>query len=261
MVKDKEEMPKVPSAHARPDDFIGIFLFFHTDVPQHQKGIAMRIRNNISYEKLKKIILTGVFTALSYVCLLLIRVPDIAGFLTLDVKDAVVTLGAMFLGPVAAVVISLLVSLIELITVSGTGFWGFLMNFLGTAVFSVLASLLYKYKKTLFGGIIGLAVGTVGMIIVMMLSNLFITPIYLEVPRSVVIDLLPTLLIFNSMKGVLNAAVVLFLYKPVSNALKATGAIVRKEEEKLTFGMKTLVVMLIAAAIAAGAAVVLVCCL
>ena len=94
-----------------------------------------------SRERLKAIILIAVFTARSYGCLLLIRGPGIAGFLTLDVKDAVVALGAMFLGPVAALLISLLVSFIEMITVSGTGFWGFLMNFLGTAVYSVMFTL------------------------------------------------------------------------------------------------------------------------
>lgn len=214
-----------------------------------------------SRERLKAIILIAVFTALSYGCLLLIRVPGIAGFLTLDVKDAVVALGAMFLGPVAALLISLLVSFIEMITVSGTGFWGFLMNFLGTAVFSILASFVYKKRKTFSGGVIGLSVGTVTMVAVMLLANLFITPIYLGYPRSAVIDLLPTLFVFNLMKGILNAAVVLFLYKPVSNALKAAGFVRRKEDEKLAIDMKTLIVMTVALVIAAASVVVLLLCL
>lgn len=214
-----------------------------------------------SRERLKAIILIAVFTALSYGCLLLIRVPGIAGFLTLDVKDAVVALGAMFLGPIAALLISLLVSFIEMITVSGTGFWGFLMNFLGTAVFSMLASFVYKRRKTFFGGVIGLSLGTVTMVAVMLLANIFITPIYLGYPRSAVIDLLPTLFIFNLMKGILNAAVVLFLYKPVSNALKAARFIHRKEDEKLAINIKTMVIMAIALAIAAVSVVVLMLCL
>lgn len=204
----------------------------------------------ISHEELKKIILTAVFAALSYGCLLLIRVPGIAGFLTLDVKDTVVTLGAMFLGPIAAAVIALTVSFIEMISVSGTGGWGFLMNFLGTAVFAILASLVYKYKKTFWGGIIGLSCGTVTMVAVMLLANLLITPIYLELPRSAVIDLLPTLLVFNLMKGILNAALVMFLYKPVSNALKAARFIDRREDEKLTINVKTMIVMAVALVIA-----------
>ena len=145
----------------------------------------MKINQQKRYERLKKIVLTAVFVALSYVSLFLTPFPKIAGFLTLDVKDAVIILGAMFLGPVSGALISLITSFIEMITISGTGFWGFLMNALGSAVFAFVASAIYKRKKTLAGGVMGLGVGVVAMVVVMLLSNLFITPIYLEVPRSV----------------------------------------------------------------------------
>lgn len=218
----------------------------------------MKTNKVASRERLKYLVLTAVFAALSYGCLLLIRVPGIAGFLTLDVKDAVITLGAMFLGPIAGLAVSLIVSLIEMVSVSGTGFWGFLMNFLGTAVFAVVASAFYKRIKTLKGGIIGLSAGVIAMVIVMLLANVFITPIYLGYPRSAVIDLLPTLFVFNLMKGILNAAVVLFLYKPVSNALKAARVLDRKQEERLVIDTKTIVIMAIALAIATISVLVLV---
>ena len=217
----------------------------------------MKINQQKRYERLKKIVLTAVFVALSYVSLFLTPFPKIAGFLTLDVKDAVIILGAMFLGPVSGALISLITSFIEMITISGTGFWGFLMNALGSAVFAFVSSAIYKRKKTLAGGVMGLGVGVVAMVIVMLLSNLFITPIYLEVPRSVVIDLMPVLFVFNSMKAILNAALVLFLYKPVSNALKASRFIERGENERLGFGVRSLIVMVCALAIGVGAALVL----
>ena len=194
---------------------------------------------------------------MSYICLLLIRVPGIAGFLTLDVKDAIITLGAMFLGPISAIMISLVVSLIEMISVSNTEFWGFLMNFLGTAVFSVLASMIYRARRTFSGGVVGLCVAVVSMVAVMLVANIFITPIYRGVPTEAVIALLPTLFVFNLVKGILNAAVVLFLYKPVSNALKAARFINRREQEKLTIDAKTLIIMACALAIAAMSVLVL----
>ena len=221
----------------------------------------MKKENSFSREKLKQIILIAVFTALSYGCLVLIRVPGIAGFLTLDVKDAVVTLGAMFLGPISALLISLLVSFIEMITVSGTGFWGFLMNFLGTAVFAAMASFVYKRRKTLWGGIVGLFFGVIVMVAVMRVANIVVTPIYQGYPRSAVIDLLPTLFVFNLMKGILNAAVVLFLYKPVSNALKAARFVDRRENERLVIDVKTMLIMALALAIAAASVAVLLLCL
>ncbi len=214
-------------------------------------------RKTSSHEKLKWLVLTALFAALSYVCLLFIRVPGIAGFLTLDVKDAIVTLGAMFLGPIAAFIISLVVSLVEMISVSTTEFWGFLMNFLGTAVFSILASSIYRHKRTLMGGIAGLSVAVVSMVAVMLVANIFITPIYRGVPTAMVIDLLPMLFVFNLAKGILNAAVVLLLYKPVSNALKAARFIDRREKEKLAIDIKTLIIMAIALVIAFGSTLIL----
>ena len=217
----------------------------------------MEKRRQSVYEKLKKIVLTAVFTALAYICLFITPFPKIAGFLTLDLKDAVITLGAMFLGPISAIVISLIVSLVEMVSISGTGFWGFLMNFLGSAVFGAVAGLIYKYRKTLVGGILGLGCGAAAMVAVMIFSNLFITPIYLGQPRSAVIDLMPVLLTFNVMKALLNAAVVLFLYKPVSNALKAAKLIDRRTDERLIIDVKTLIVMACALAIAVGAVLIL----
>ena len=56
----------------------------------------------------------------------------------------------------------------------------------------------------------------------MMLCNLLITPIYMKVELAQVIDLIPTLLFpFNLTKAVLNAGVVLALYKPLITALRA----------------------------------------
>jgi riboflavin transporter FmnP len=222
-----------------------------------RKGTVMENKRNASLENLKKLALTAVFVALAYISLFITPFPKIAGFLTLDLKDAVITLGAMFLGPISAILISLLVSFIEMITISGTGFWGFLMNFLGSAVFAAVASLIYKYKRTLIGGIAGLGGGAVAMVVVMIFSNLFITPIYLGQPRSAVIDLMPVLLSFNSMKAVLNAATVLFLYKPVSNALKAARIIEKRENEKLTIDIRTLIVMACALIIATGSVLIL----
>ena len=60
------------------------------------------------------------------------------------------------------------------------------------------------------------------MVSVMLLWNYFLTPIYMDYPRDAVADmLLPVFLPFNLLKGGLNAAFTMMLYKPVVSALRA----------------------------------------
>ena len=93
---------------------------------------------------------------------------------------------------------------------------------------------------------------------VMMLLNLIITPIYMEVPLEAVKELmLPLLLPFNLVKALLNAAVVLLIYKPVSTALKNIRAL-DGGAEKLSFSRKTLVLTAAALVVIIGCVLFLV---
>ena len=153
----------------------------------------------------------------------------------LDVKDAIISVCAMVFGPAAGVAIALLVSLLEMITVSGTGPWGFLMNFVGSAVFAAVGSAIYyhapKLKKTLSGAIVGLMSSILAMTLCMLVMNLLVTPIYFGISVDSVKEmLLPLLLPFNLIKATLNAAIVLVLYKPLSTALKKLRVIDGKPE-------------------------------
>ena len=205
---------------------------------------------------MKRLVFIALFTALAFSSTLVIH-PKVL-FLTFDVKDAIITLAAMAFGPVAGALISFLVALIELITISETGIYGFIMNFCSSAVFSVTASLIYKYKKTLFGGIIGLVSSVFATTAVMMLANMLVTPLFMKTSTEEVLKMIPTILLpFNFLKSLANAALVVGFYKPVSNALKAVGAIKRKEDEKLKFDKRTVILLLCAAAISATAIVIM----
>ena len=95
------------------------------------------------------------------------------------------------------------------------------MDVISTLSFSLTASLIYKFRKTLFGAVLALGSAAFVQVSMMMLSNLLITPIYMGQPRSVVIALLlPLLLPFNAIKSVFNAALVMLLYKPTVEALR-----------------------------------------
>ena len=192
------------------------------------------------------------FCALAYVCVCVFRIK--VSFLTLDIKDAVITASAMMLGPIAGVIISLIVAFIEMITISDTVYYGFLMNFLSSATFSLVASFVYRRKKTLFCAITGLMLGVISVTAVMMLANLFITPYYMGVPRGEVVKLIPKLLLpFNLLKALLNSALVMIIYKPISTALKRAKLLKRSDtdERKHVFDRKSLIITLAAAALLA----------
>ena len=170
---------------------------------------------------IRKMCLLAIFTAFAYAVTFTFRIN--VSFLTFDAKDAIVGIAAMIFGPASGVIISVLVATIEQITVGDTGFWGWLMDIASTATFSFVAGYIYSKRRNIAGVAISLSSAVVATVTVMMLCNLLITPIYMKVELQQVIDLLPTLLLpFNLTKAVLNAGVVLALYKPLITALRAS---------------------------------------
>jgi riboflavin transporter FmnP len=166
------------------------------------------------------LVLMAVFAALAFAAMFVFRFN--VTFLTFDLKDSVITMAGLLLGPLAAATVSLLVATLEFITIGDTGWYGFLMNFTSSATFSVVCAVVYRYNKKLSGAIISLASGVVALVAVMLTMNLVVTPFYMGAPRSAVIDMIPTLLLpFNLIKGLVNASLVLILYKPVCRAMQA----------------------------------------
>ena len=98
-----------------------------------------------SDQRLRRMVCAAIFVALAYISRFLLHFNLM--FLTFEIKDAIICIGGLFLGPVYAVVISLLVALLELVTISDTGFYGFIMNFLAAAVFSGVAAYLYQKEQ------------------------------------------------------------------------------------------------------------------
>ena len=164
----------------------------------------------------------GMLTAVAYVVMYLSKMlPQVAGFLQLDLKDTVICIGGFLFGPVASAVISLVVALVEMFSVSDTGPIGMVMNVLATCSFCCTAAFVYKKMHTKKGAVLGLFLGVVALTVVMLLWNYLITPLYMGVERDVVKDMLvPIILPFNLVKGGLNMALILVLYKPVVTALR-----------------------------------------
>ena len=165
----------------------------------------------------------AMLTAIAYVVMILSKsLPQVSGFLQLDLKDTVICIGGFVYGPLAAAVISIVVAVVEMFTYSDTGPIGCLMNMLATASFCCTASFVYKKVHTKKGAVLGLALAVVVLVAVMLLWNYLITPLYMtNFSRAEIAGMLPTIFLpFNLVKGGLNMAAILLLYKPVVTALR-----------------------------------------
>ena len=173
----------------------------------------------------KQLTLMAMLAAMAYVAMLITRpLPAVAGFLSYDLKDVIIVISGFMLGTGPALLITLAVSLIEMVTVSSTGPIGLLMNVLSTSAFVVPASVLYHRNRSLKSAAMGLTLGVILMTVVMLAWNYIITPLYMHVPREVVAGmLLPTFLPFNLVKGGLNAGITMLVYKPLASALRRAG--------------------------------------
>ncbi len=174
-------------------------------------------------ESVRFITYGAVLSAISYALTLLpgISIFPSAPFLSYDPKDIVIALGGLMFGPLMPVMISVVVSLLEMITISATGLIGCIMNILSTCAFTVPVALIYKKRRSLSGAIVGLLCGVGAMAVVMVLWNWLVTPLYMGVPREAIVTmLLPVFLPFNLLKGGINATFTFLLYKPVVGALR-----------------------------------------
>ena len=171
-------------------------------------------------QKTRQITTVGMLCAMAYALVALLRVPLVL-FLEYEPKDVVIAIGGFVYGPFASFLVSAIVALLEMVTLSEDGVLGCLMNVLSSCSFACTAAFVYEKRRTLSGAVWGLLCGVVLMAAVMLLWNYLIAPLYMGQPREAVAALLlPAFLPFNLVKGGLNAALTLLLYKPVVTALR-----------------------------------------
>ena len=195
----------------------------------------------------ERIVGIAIFSALAFVVSFLVHIP--IQFLTFDAKDAIITVAAFIYGPITAPIISFIAALIELVTISDTGWYGFIMNFASSAVYSLTASLIYSSKRSINRALIGIYSAVALTTGVMLLLNILVTPIYMRdflgVPMdaSGIIDMIPTILLpFNFAKTLLNSAIVMLIYKPITLALSRSGIVKSEEKKSLSFNRSSLII-------------------
>ena len=189
-------------------------------------------------------ILSSISTVLMYLDFAIPKI--IPNFVKMDFSELPALLASFALGPVAGVLVCLVKNLFHLIGTT-TGGVGELANFLIGACFVFTAGMIYKYKKTRLGAVIAAIVGSILMGLTSYPINLFITyPFYYNfLPKEVIISmyqvLLPSvdsieksLIIFNTpftiLKGLLNAILTFFIYKPLSPIIKGYNKVDNKKE-------------------------------
>ncbi len=188
----------------------------------------------MNIRKTKKLTTISMLCTLAYIAAVIGRVPIVL-FLRYDSKDVVIAIGGLIFGPLTALAITVIVAVVQMVTVSGTGILGCMMNIISSCSFACTASFVYKKRRRLSGAVLGLVCGCGCQVVVMMLWNYLIAPLYMGYPREAVVELLlPAFLPFNLIKGGLNAAFTLLLYKPVVTALRRSNLIeTQGKEEKM----------------------------
>ena len=192
--------------------------------------------------------MTSMLCTLAYVMTAVGRIPIVL-FLKYDPKDVIIAIGGLIFGPLTSFIIATVVAFTEMFTISENGILGCFMNIISSCSFACTATFIYSKRRKLSGAIGGLFCGWGCQIVVMLLWNYLITPIYMGYPREAVVKLLiPAFLPFNLIKGGLNAAITMILYKPVITALRRSHLIEtnqKAEKSRLNVGVILIALLII----------------
>ena len=212
-------------------------------------------------QKVKRLTIIALFCAMSFIVSLIFPIKVM--FLTLDFKDTISTICGMFFGPISGLFCAVVVPFIEFLY-SDTGVYGLIMNLLSSITFVGVSTIIYKYKKTIWGAVAGLLTAACATVAVMLVANLFITPYYMGVTQGAVIELIPKLIFpFNLVKTILNASIAMLVYKPISKILKKMGVAksfagsANGNSDKANNKTRSLIVMLVSMVIMISAFIVL----
>ena len=163
----------------------------------------------------------AMLAAISIILVFFIRFPIIpaAPFLEYTPGEVPLMMAAFLFGPISALILTVVSSIVQGITVSAhSGPIGIVMNILSTGSFVVVAGLIYRYyNKTLIAILAGITATCISMIG----WNLIFTPIFMGVPREIVIGMiLPVFLPFNLIRACVNSVIAYTAWRAVGTLLE-----------------------------------------
>lgn len=200
------------------------------------RGANVRLRN-----KVRMMAQIGMLSAIAVVLMLFeIPLPFAPAFYEIDFSEVPVLIGCFAMGPLAGAAIEFLKILLNFaINGTTTAGVGEIANFLIGCSLVVPAALIYRWKRTRTGAIIGMITGTVFMTVVGCFLNAFVLlPTYavafgmpidglVQMGTAVnsAITSLTTFVLFavapfNLLKGTLVSLIVFLIYKKISPVFK-----------------------------------------
>lgn len=175
-------------------------------------------------KKLNMYIKIGILSAIAFI-LMMFEFPIIPAFpwLKIDLSDMPALMGAFAFGPLAGVIIELLKNILNILLMgTATGGVGEFANFLIGISFIVPAAIVYKKFRTRKSAILGMLLGTVSIIVIGILANVFILlPLYgmhmdsKQLMAYILVGLIP----INGLKAIINSVITLVLYKRLSKSI------------------------------------------
>ncbi len=171
----------------------------------------------------RKLTTMAIMAAVSVVLVYFIHFPifPAVAFLEYDPADISILVCGFAFGPVAGICVTLVASIIQGLTVSAqSGLYGIIMHVIATSTFVLVSSLIYRSHKSKKGAAVAIICGVLGMTLIMIPANLFITPYFMGAPRQMVIDLLGFIVGFNAIKAGINGVVTFILYKHISRLMR-----------------------------------------
>lgn len=174
-------------------------------------------------KNLKKVTTMAILIAVSVVLVALIHFPifPAVAFLEYDPADISILICGFAFGPVAGLAVTAVAAFLQGITVSASsGIYGILMHLLATGALVGTAAGIYSRHRSKRGAAVSILCGVVAMALIMIPANLFITPYFMGVDRSVVAGLLPFIILFNIIKAGINGVITFFVYKKISKLIR-----------------------------------------
>lgn len=181
------------------------------------KGVTMPSMTNTNKWDTRTLVTMALLAAIA-ILLSFIEFPIFAAvpFLKLDVSFTPSAVAGFAFGPVAGVVVGSIVAVGHGMI---SGNWvGALMNIVMVLAFVLPASIVYKRDRTFKGGIIGLVLAVIVQTAISVPANLLIDPLY-GVDPAFVMSVAGWIAAFNVVKGAVNSALTLVVYKSISNLI------------------------------------------
>ena len=193
-----------------------------------KKTTATGTTNRQTAGMVYKIAFLGMLSAISIILVYLLHIPlfPAASFLEYDMADVPIILAAFLFGPTAGLLMTIVVSVVQGLTVSAqSGVIGIFMHIFATGCYVLVAGNLYQRHKTLKGELAALSAGAGSMVVAMILWNLLLTPVFMGAPFEAVLKLMiPAIIPFNLIKAGVNSVIAYFAFKIVQQILKQVRA-------------------------------------